>query len=198
MVLARSRVTPSTGCGPGDVDRLLEFIHAGGGAFRRLRSLLDEQVQPLGLLGAECLVLWLCATRAHHAGWAQQDLATAVGVSPALMSSLVEGLRKRGLMEMKRSPVDRRRQVWRLLSQGEDLLSQIRSSLGGIAQQMDELVSVEEQEATQRVFARLAEPVAASVPEPRSAFDSGLRTYDPDGLSEQLNRASAKEQGGGK
>ena len=198
MALAKPRLTPSPGSGQGDADRLLEFIHAAGGTFRRLRSLLDEQVQPLGLLGAECLVLWLCATRAHHAGWAQQDLATAVGVSPALMSSLVEGLRKRGLMEMKRSPVDRRRQVWRLLSQGEDLLSQIRSSLGGIAQQIDDLVPAEEQEAAKQVFARLSEPVAAGVPALRSVFVSGLRTYDPDGLCRELRRPATMEQGGGK
>jgi DNA-binding MarR family transcriptional regulator len=134
-------------------------------------------------MGAECLVLWLCATRAHHAGWAQQDLATAVGVSPALMSSLVEGLRKRGLMEMKRSPIDRRRQVWHLLSQGEDLLTQIRSSLGGIAQQIDDLVPAEEQQATKHVFARLAEPVPTGAPL--------LRTFDPEGLS-------TTKQGGGK
>src|SRR6185295_2997989 len=134
--------------------------------------------------------LWLCATHAHHAGWAQQDLATAVGVSPALMSSLVEGLRKRGLMEMKRSPVDRRRQVWHLLAQGEDLLNQIRNSLGGIAQQIDDLVPLEEQEATQQVFARLSEPVAARSPV--------LRTYDPDRLSGQLSLPTATEQGRGK
>jgi len=190
MSLATTRHTPSPGSGERDADRLLEFIHAAGGTFRRLRSLLDEQVQPLGLMGAECLVLWLCATRAHHAGWAQQDLATAVGVSPALMSSLVEGLRKRGLMEMKRSPVDRRRQVWRLLAQGEDLLSQIRSSLGGIAQQIDDLVPLEEQETAQQVFARLSEPIAAGTPV--------LRTYDPDGLSGQLCLPAATEQKGGK
>ena len=190
MSLATPRHTPSPGSGERDADHLLEFIHAAGGTFRRLRSLLDEQVQPLGLMGAECLVLWLCATRAHHAGWAQQDLATAVGVSPALMSSLVEGLRKRGLMEMKRSPVDRRRQVWRLLAQGEDLLSQIRSSLGGIAQQIDDLVPLDEQEAAQQVFARLSEPIAAGTP--------ALRTYDPDGLSGQLCLPAATGQEGGK
>jgi len=107
-----------------------------------------------------------------------------------LMSSLVEGLRKRGLMEMKRSPVDRRRQVWRLLAQGEDLLSQIRSSLGGIAQQIDDLVPLEEQETAQQVFARLSEPIAAGTP--------ALRTYDPDGLSGQLCPPAATGQEGGK
>ena len=188
MALALSRLELS----PRDrgADRLLEFMHAAGGVFRRLRGLLDQQVEPLGLDGAECLVLWLCDARAHHAGWAQQDLATAVGVSPALMSSLVEGLRKRGLMEMKRSPVDRRRQVWHLLTQGEDLLKQIRSNLGGIAQQMDDLVSAEEQQATQRVFARLSEPAVS--------LNSALRTFDPDSLSGKLSRPATTEQGEGK
>lgn len=190
MSLATTWHSPSPGSGEGNADRMLEFIHGAGGTFRRLRSLLDEQVQPLGVMGAECLVLWLCATRAHHAGWAQQDLATAVGVSPALMSSLVEGLRKRGLMEMKRSPVDRRRQVWRLLAQGEDLLHQIRSSLGSIAQQIDDLVPRHEQEATQQVFARLSEPIAAGAP--------ALRTFDPDGLSGQRCLPAATGQEGGK
>ncbi|MBC7856692.1 MAG: winged helix-turn-helix transcriptional regulator [Pirellulaceae bacterium] len=189
MPLASPRLAPSCNCCEEDADRLLEFIHAAGGAFRRLRCLLDEQVQPLGLVGAECLVLWLCATRAHHAGWAQQDLATAVGVSPALMSSMVEGLRKRGLMEMKRSAVDRRRQVWRLLAQGEDLLHQVRGSLSSIARQLDDLVSVPEQQATQEVFARLSQPIAAGA--------AALHTFDPDGLSGPLSRTDTREQGGG-
>ena len=188
MSLVTTRHTPSPGSGERDADHLLEFIHAAGGTFRRLRSLLDEQVQPLGLMGAECLVLWLCATRAHHAGWAQQDLASAIGVSPALMSSLVEGLRKRGLMEMKRSPVDRRRQVWQLLTQGEDLLEQIRHNLGSIAQQIDSLVPVPDQQATEQVFARLSKPNAAG--------PTVLKTYDPDGLSGQPRQGATTEQGG--
>lgn len=190
MPLALPRPDRSCNCSEQDADRLLEFIHAAGGAFRRLRDLLEEQVQPLGLEGSECLVLWLCGTRAHHAGWAQQDLATAVGVSPALMSSMVEELRKRGLMEMKRSPVDRRRQVWRLLAQGEDLLHQVRGSLSSIAQQLDDLVPVREQQATQEVFARLSQPIAAGAP--------ALRTFDPDRLSGQLSGPDTVEQGGGK
>ncbi|MGI8981718.1 MAG: MarR family winged helix-turn-helix transcriptional regulator [Pirellulaceae bacterium] len=190
MPWATSGRAPSLDCCEEDADRLLEFIHAAGGAFRRLRDLLDEQVQPLGLEGAECLVLWLCATHAHHAGWAQQDLATAVGVSPALMSSMVEGLRKRGLMEMKRSPVDRRRQVWHLLAQGEDLLQQVRGRLSSIALQLDELVPAREQQATQEVFARLSPPMAGGAP--------ALHTFDPDGLSGQRSHSETTEQGGGK
>lgn len=190
MPMAAPRVAPSPQRGEGDADRLLGFINTAGGAFRHLRDLLDQQAQPLGLDGSQCLVLWLCATRAHHAGWAQQDLANAIGVSPALMSSLVEGLRKRGLMEMKRSPIDRRRQVWQLLSQGEELLHEIRASLGSVAKQIDGLVPIQDQEAAQQVLSRIAEPSLAGTPT--------LRTYDPDSNCGQvLNSPASMEQGGG-
>ena len=183
MSLSISGASLSTQDGQGEADRLLEFIYSAGGAFRRLRGLLDEQVRPFNLLGAECLVLWLCNTRAHHAGWAQQDLAAAIGVSPAQMSSLVEGLRKRGLIEMKRSPIDRRRQVWQLLSQGEDLLHQIRANLGSIAEQVNDLVPIREQRAAVEVCSRLAHPQrTATLP---------LHTFDPDDKA-------TPEQGGGK
>ena len=190
MLMEKPRVTPSHQTGEVDGDRLLGFIHSAGGAFRHLRSLLDRQVQPYGIDGGECLVLWLCATRARHAGWAQQDLANAIGVSPALMSSLVEGLRKRGLMEMKRSPVDRRRQVWQLLSQGEELLKKIRGNLGGVAEQLESLVPIPDQEVAQQVFARITQPLAANAPI--------LRTYDPDGLSGRTCGPATTEQGGGR
>jgi DNA-binding MarR family transcriptional regulator len=189
MPLAAIQTFPLPDQGHGDADRLLDFIFVAGGAFRRLRGLLDEQVRPFNLLGAECLVLWLCDTRAHHAGWAQQDLASAIGVSPAQMSSLVEGLRKRGLMEMKRSPVDRRRQVWQLLSQGEDLLNQIRANLGTVAEQMNDLVPVPEQQGARELLARLAEPFRTGPPP--------LRSFDPDGLCRATETATT-EQGGGK
>lgn len=189
MFVSGPRVAPSPHRGEGEADRLLGFIHAAGGAFRHLRSLLDEQVQPLGVDSSQCLVLWLCATHAHHAGWAQQDLANAIGVSPALMSSLVEVLRKRGLMEMKRSPIDRRRQVWQLLSQGEDLLNKIRTSLGCVAEQIDGLVPIQDQESAQQVFARIAEPLAAGTP--------ALRAYDPDARSGDSDVPANLEQGGG-
>lgn len=188
--MAAHRFVPSPQSGEGDADRLLRFINTAGGAFRHLRGLLDKQAQPLGLDGSQCLVLWLCATRAHHSGWAQQDLANAIGVSPALMSSLVEGLRKRGLMEMKRSPIDRRRQVWQLLSQGENLLQEIRASLGSVAKQIDGLVPLQDQQSAQQVLTRIAEPSLAG--------DSTLRAYDPDGHNQQtFNSPASIEQGGG-
>lgn len=187
MQLVRPPGSSAPRCGR-DVDRLLEFIHAAGGAGRKLRALLDEHVRSFDLLGAECLLLWLCATRAHHAGWAQQDLANAVGISPAQMSTLVEGLRQRGLMEMKRSTIDRRRQVWRLLAQGEELLDQIRASLGTVAVQIDGLIPAHEQQAAHVVLAKLAEPapVAAAM----------LRTFDPDRPSESQKSMATDMQGG--
>ena len=172
-----------------DADRLLNFVLAAGAAGRRLRALLEERVRRFDLSEAECLILWLCATQAHHAGSSQQDLAGAVGVSPAQMSSLVERLRKRGLMEMTRSPIDRRRQVWRLLAQGEELLDQIRTSLGAVAEEIDGLITPQEQQAAQLMLARLSEPAPFYAPV--------LRTFDPDGMKASLEITASEVQGGG-
>jgi DNA-binding MarR family transcriptional regulator len=146
-------------------------------------------VQSIDLTEAECLILWLTATRANQAGSSQQDLATEVGVSPAQMSCLVERLRKRGLMEMTRSPIDRRRQVWRLLAQGEELLGKIRASLGSVAEDIDRLIPIEQQQAAQLVLSRLAEPESFS--------KLVLRTFVPDGTSETPKNIACEVQGGG-
>ena len=185
---ARPLPTAAPRC-PADVERLLSFVLAAGAAGRTLRALLEKRVQGFDLTEAECLILWLCATRAQHTGSSQQDLATAVGVSPAQMSSLVERLRKRGFMEMTRSPIDRRRQVWRLLAQGEKLLDQIRASLETVAEEIDSLIPVQDQERAQLVLTRLAEPMVFLAP--------ALRTFDPHDTQQSHDSTASEVQGGG-
>src|SRR5262245_11571676 len=67
---------------------LLVLIHRVSSAGRALRRLLAVQAVAIGLSDAELLVVWLCTSR----GMIQGDLATAIGVSPALMSGTVERL----------------------------------------------------------------------------------------------------------
>ena len=112
---------------------LLVLIHRVSSAGRALRRLLAEQATAVGLSDAEVLVVWLCGPR----GIVQGDLATAIGVSPALMSGTVERLRQQGLIEMHRVPVDRRRQVWRTTEQGQHILASLRPLLVELAQQVE-------------------------------------------------------------
>jgi DNA-binding MarR family transcriptional regulator len=53
------------------------------------------------------------------------------------MSGTVERLRQRGLIEMHRVPVDRRRQVWRTTEQGQHILASLRPLLVELAQQVE-------------------------------------------------------------
>jgi|GEM_PF-3970398 Transcriptional regulators len=112
---------------------LLLLIHRVSSAGRALRRLLAEQATAIGLSDAELLVVWLCASR----GMIQGDLATTIGVSPALMSGTVERLRQQGLIEMHRVPVDRRRQVWRTTERGQHLLDALRPALVSLAEQIE-------------------------------------------------------------
>src|SRR5262245_53614402 len=112
---------------------LLLLIHRVSSAGRALRRLLADRATAIGLSDAELLVVWLCASR----GMIQGDLATAIGVSAALLSGTVERLRQRGLIEMHRVPVDRRRDVWRTAERGQNVLDALRPALVSLAEQIE-------------------------------------------------------------
>ncbi len=143
---------------PGD-DRLLRLVERTSSAGRALRRLLADQAAAVQLSDAELLVVWLCGESASH-GMVQGDLALAIGVSPALMSGLVQRLLERGLIEMQRSTVDRRRQVWRSTASGRGLLAELRPVLGHLAQQLDRQVSPNDQLAAQGLCERLSTAAA--------------------------------------
>jgi DNA-binding MarR family transcriptional regulator len=76
------------------------------------------------------------------------------------MSGLVQRLLERGLIEMQRSTVDRRRQVWRTTTSGRGLLAQLRPLLGSLVQQLDQQVAPSEQLAAQGLCERLSAAAA--------------------------------------
>jgi DNA-binding MarR family transcriptional regulator len=107
---------------PGDTqaDRLLRLVHWTGAASRHLRRRLAEVAAGFDLSDSELLVVWLC----NGGGRVQIELAGLIGISPAQMSGMVERLRARDLVAMHRLAMDRRRQVWRMTTAGQALLSQ--------------------------------------------------------------------------
>jgi DNA-binding MarR family transcriptional regulator len=168
---------------PGDAERLLHLIQTAGSAGRQLRRWLAERLTRFELAETEFLVLWLCRQPPKHGGWVQGDLAQAAGISPAQTSSLVERLRKRGLIDMKRSTMDRRRQVWHLLQEGEDLLGRIKTGLENVAHRLDSMVSPEEQEAAARLFDRLVDAAERS---------AAIKPFEPDAAEEAAKAVDAK------
>jgi DNA-binding MarR family transcriptional regulator len=171
MIAAHSSASART-CAPlAAAERLLNLIQAAGSAGRQLRRWLSERLERFDVSESELKVLWLCAQPGPSGGWVQGELAVAAGLSPAQTSSIVERLRQRGLMTMKRSTIDRRRAVWQLLTQGEDLLSRIRMGLESVAHRLDALVAPEEQQAAAKLFDRLVDAADRS---------AAIKPFDPD------------------
>jgi DNA-binding MarR family transcriptional regulator len=134
-------------------DGVLRLIHWTSAAGRQLRRRLAGVAEAFDLSDHDLLVVWLCG----GAGRVQVDLAAAVGVSPAQMSGIVERLRKRGLVAMHRSTLDRRRQVWRASESGTALVAEARLQLRRLARALDRHVPPSEQLTAERLCQRLAE-----------------------------------------
>jgi DNA-binding MarR family transcriptional regulator len=142
---------------------LLVLIHRVSIAGRALRRLKADSAEAVGLSDGDLLIVWLCAER----GVVQGELATAIGVSPALMSGTVERLRQRELIEMQRSTVDRRRQVWRATTAGQQLLEALRPSLVALAEQLGGKISAAERTSARELCDRLtaaAQAIADAAP----------------------------------
>jgi DNA-binding MarR family transcriptional regulator len=77
------------------------------------------------------------------------------------MSGLVERLRQRGLIEVQRSAVDRRRQVWRTTEQGRQVLADLRPHLASAAAQLDRKLPLADQQTVLALCEQLTAAAAA-------------------------------------
>ena len=64
-------------------------------------------------------------------------MAREMAVSPAQVSGLVEQLRRKGLLEGRRSETDRRRQLWRLTTDGQATLDAMLADLDHATAELD-------------------------------------------------------------
>ena len=142
----------SNDSGEPPAELLLRLIHWTSAASRHLRRILADIAASCELSDSELLVVWLC----QAAGRVQVELASAVGVSPAQMSGIVERLRRRGLVAMHRPAGDRRRQVWKTAAAGQVLLSQVGQPLTELAAALSKSVAPPEQLQALSVCERVA------------------------------------------
>jgi DNA-binding MarR family transcriptional regulator len=140
---------------------LFRIVQRASSAGRALRRLLADHATAADVSDAELLMIWLCS---HGPGMVQGDLAGTIGVSPALMSGMVERLRKRSLLEMQRSLVDRRRQVWRTTEMGQQLLAELRPVLVRLAEQLAAQLLPGDQQTLESLCERLLTAVDAIPP----------------------------------
>ena len=123
---------------PGPATERVELVEQIFACARLLRTEVLSGLRDCHLSESEFWLLRACQ-RERRFGIGQNKLATAVGVSPARVSGLVEGLRRRGLLEGSRPAHDRRRQLWHLTPAGQ---STLESATAALADRLDRLEGV--------------------------------------------------------
>jgi MarR family transcriptional regulator, lower aerobic nicotinate degradation pathway regulator len=152
-------LSPQSTPDPLRADGLLRLIYWTNAAGRQLRRCLGTLAEQAGLSDSELFTIWLCL--GEEGGMVQGALATALGVSPAQMSGIVERLRQRGLIEMHRQTLDRRRQVWRGTAAGRQTLQTLTTPLATLAGSLAAQVSLTDQQMSQALCERLASAAEA-------------------------------------
>jgi DNA-binding MarR family transcriptional regulator len=109
----------------GDVDRLCQMAVDG----RRAVRALAHWSALLQFSDAELQILWGLRL-ARVQGVDQTTLATRLALSPALVSSCVEKLRRRGLIACQQAGGDRRRHLWQLSAGGWEALQLVLQLAG--------------------------------------------------------------------
>jgi DNA-binding MarR family transcriptional regulator len=89
---------------------------------RRAAKTLGALSKQFELSEPEFELLW-CLQKVASDGFDQKSLAGRLGFSPAQVSACVEKLRQRGLIACQNIPGDRRRHLWLLTGQGNELLN---------------------------------------------------------------------------
>lgn len=82
---------------------------------------LTASLAPLALRPADYAVLSIVRTAP---GCRQQEIGEALGIRPPNLVALVEGLRRRGLLQVVRNPADRRSHALSLTADGARLLAE--------------------------------------------------------------------------
>jgi DNA-binding MarR family transcriptional regulator len=96
---------------------------------------------------------------------AQSTIASALGIDPARLVAILDGLETRGLVTRQRDPQDRRRHVVGITPGGEEQLLQLRS----VAQDIEtEFLAPLDAESRERLHGLLLE--LAAYHDPRCAF----------------------------
>jgi DNA-binding MarR family transcriptional regulator len=82
-----------------------------------------ERISELGVIPADVGVLRMIATQP---GRSQQSLAEELGVVPSRVVALVDNLERKGLVERRRNPKDRRNYELHLTTAGTQVMSRMR------------------------------------------------------------------------
>lgn len=132
--------------------RLLRAIQL---CHRSIRGNLATAIAQHDLNENQFLLLEVCDQLAT-ADADQRTLSRRLGQSPSLTSQVVESLRLRGLVQLDRSPHDRRRQLVDLSEQGRLLYAAVTQQTECLAQELFEEQSSQEVESLIETLEHLA------------------------------------------
>ena len=111
---------------------------------RLMRTKFDQRARARGMTRAQWIIL---ARVARHPGMSQSELAAICEVEPITVARLVDRLEKRGLLERRPDPSDRR--IWRLhnLPAAQPILEEISSYRQDLIRRIDARIGLAAREA---------------------------------------------------
>ncbi|WP_020662904.1 MarR family winged helix-turn-helix transcriptional regulator [Amycolatopsis benzoatilytica] len=112
-----------------------------------------ERVEELGLSPAQTGLLRVIARRP---GESQQALAAELGTPATRLVALVDGLERRGLIERRRNPQDRRLYAVFLSDQGEEMMRTLAKIGAAHEDELMAALSAEERTVLRGLLARIA------------------------------------------
>jgi len=173
----RATTESTTGSPAGRWIGLTEQISLCG---RLLRSHMVEQTEKAGLSESQLSLLWTCLA-AMPEGLSQTALAQRLMVSPALVSGLVEQLRRRRLLTGQRDQDDRRRQVWRVTSSGQTLVQGILAAVTDWARHLDDRMGARNAESLATELGQLIDNLSGQAKEPGASLPISPESRGPRG-----------------
>jgi DNA-binding MarR family transcriptional regulator len=132
--------------------RSTAFLLAQVGAHAAAR--FAERISELGVIPADVGLLRMIATQP---GRSQQSVAEEMGVVPSRIVALVDNVERKGLVERRRNPQDRRNYELHLTAEGSRVMTQMRRV--GSAHEADICAALDDNQRAQ--LAGLLEAIAA-------------------------------------
>lgn len=126
---------------------LLEHLARAG------RRAAESFLEPTGLRPRHLVALTLLS---DHGPASQQGLAEALSLDPSNVVGLLNELEERGLIERRRNPVDRRRHIVELSTEGRDQLLAIQRRLARVEDDVLRALSPEERATLHDLLLRAA------------------------------------------
>lgn len=114
--------------------------------FKEMAAALDFTRPEAGLLRVIAL----------QPGLSQQAVADLLGTPPSRLVALVDGLEKRGLVERRRNPTDRRHYALHLTAEGERVMRKLAATSIAHEQSVVEPLSATERRQLNRLLTKLA------------------------------------------